>query len=236
MRPTTSWREMKAMTAPNTLGVCGSPVRSDHLRPAWCSRVIHAADDQQGTHRRAEVGFASGGQQLRQELRHGDHGDTQFLDQITIRFRAGQSAKWKAGQGPIGRDQDREGEGQAVHLFCRHFELPKRSGCDGVSVNPSVTGTRPGRPRSLSRESEPGRVLESLPDAPSTPELNWKLEEGEPHAQRRPPLKLSHDPGNLQRRMLRRTAFAHRRTPGMRRVLYSRSGAARIDVLGQFRS
>ena len=34
----------------------------------------------------------------------------------------------------------------------------------------------------LSRESDPSAVLEGLPDAPSTPELNWKLAEGEPHA------------------------------------------------------
>ena len=34
----------------------------------------------------------------------------------------------------------------------------------------------------LSKEKNPGDVLESLPDAPSTPELNWKLSEGEPHA------------------------------------------------------
>ena len=34
----------------------------------------------------------------------------------------------------------------------------------------------------LSRQENPSRVLESLPDAPSTPELNWKLAEGEPHA------------------------------------------------------
>jgi phosphomannomutase/phosphoglucomutase len=34
----------------------------------------------------------------------------------------------------------------------------------------------------LSRSADPGAELESLPDAPSTPELNWKLAEGEPHA------------------------------------------------------
>ena len=34
----------------------------------------------------------------------------------------------------------------------------------------------------LSRERDPSRALEGLPDAPSTPELNWKLAEGEPHA------------------------------------------------------
>jgi phosphomannomutase/phosphoglucomutase len=34
----------------------------------------------------------------------------------------------------------------------------------------------------LAREKNPGEILESLPDAPSTPELNWKLAEGEPHA------------------------------------------------------
>jgi len=34
----------------------------------------------------------------------------------------------------------------------------------------------------LSREQNPSTVLENLPDAPSTPELNWKLAEGEPHA------------------------------------------------------
>ncbi len=34
----------------------------------------------------------------------------------------------------------------------------------------------------LAREKNPGETLESLPDAPSTPELNWKLAEGEPHA------------------------------------------------------
>jgi phosphomannomutase/phosphoglucomutase len=34
----------------------------------------------------------------------------------------------------------------------------------------------------LSRESNPNESLEQLPDAPSTPELNWKLAEGEPHA------------------------------------------------------
>jgi phosphomannomutase/phosphoglucomutase len=34
----------------------------------------------------------------------------------------------------------------------------------------------------VSREADPGAALEALPDAPSTPELNWKLAEGEPHA------------------------------------------------------
>ena len=34
----------------------------------------------------------------------------------------------------------------------------------------------------LSREKDPGRVLKSLPNQPSTPELHWKLAEGEPHA------------------------------------------------------
>ena len=34
----------------------------------------------------------------------------------------------------------------------------------------------------LCREQDPSRALESLPDAPSTPELNWKLAEGEPQA------------------------------------------------------
>jgi len=34
----------------------------------------------------------------------------------------------------------------------------------------------------LAREANPSAVLEALPDAPSTPELNWKLAEGEPHA------------------------------------------------------
>jgi phosphomannomutase / phosphoglucomutase len=33
----------------------------------------------------------------------------------------------------------------------------------------------------LSKEKNPSAVLENLPDAPSTPELNWKLAEGEPH-------------------------------------------------------
>ena len=34
----------------------------------------------------------------------------------------------------------------------------------------------------LSREKNIDRVLKSLPNLPSTPELHWKLEEGEPHA------------------------------------------------------
>ena len=34
----------------------------------------------------------------------------------------------------------------------------------------------------LSREKNCSEILENLPDAPSTPELNWKLAEGEPHA------------------------------------------------------
>ena len=34
----------------------------------------------------------------------------------------------------------------------------------------------------LSRDANPSEVLERLPDAPSTPELNWKLAEGEPQA------------------------------------------------------
>jgi phosphomannomutase / phosphoglucomutase len=34
----------------------------------------------------------------------------------------------------------------------------------------------------LSRSADAGRVLRALPDAPSTPELNWKLAESEPHA------------------------------------------------------
>ena len=34
----------------------------------------------------------------------------------------------------------------------------------------------------LSREKNPDQLLKSLPNAPSTPELHWKLAEGEPHA------------------------------------------------------
>jgi phosphomannomutase/phosphoglucomutase len=34
----------------------------------------------------------------------------------------------------------------------------------------------------LSREKDSNQVLKSLPNAPSTPELHWRLEEGEPHA------------------------------------------------------
>jgi phosphomannomutase / phosphoglucomutase len=34
----------------------------------------------------------------------------------------------------------------------------------------------------LSKEKNPSEILENLPDAPSTPELNWKLAEGEPRA------------------------------------------------------
>jgi phosphomannomutase/phosphoglucomutase len=34
----------------------------------------------------------------------------------------------------------------------------------------------------LSREPDASRVLKALPNAPSTPELHWKLAEGEPHA------------------------------------------------------
>jgi phosphomannomutase/phosphoglucomutase len=34
----------------------------------------------------------------------------------------------------------------------------------------------------VSREADPAAALERLPDAPSTPELHWKLAEGEPHA------------------------------------------------------
>jgi phosphomannomutase/phosphoglucomutase len=34
----------------------------------------------------------------------------------------------------------------------------------------------------LSKEKNPSEILDNLPDAPSTPELNWKLAEGEPHA------------------------------------------------------
>jgi len=34
----------------------------------------------------------------------------------------------------------------------------------------------------LSREADANQALKSLPDAPSTPEIHWQLEEGEPHA------------------------------------------------------
>jgi phosphomannomutase/phosphoglucomutase len=34
----------------------------------------------------------------------------------------------------------------------------------------------------LSKEKDPNQVLKDLPNAPSTPELHWALEEGEPHA------------------------------------------------------
>jgi len=34
----------------------------------------------------------------------------------------------------------------------------------------------------LSREKDPQQTLKSLPNAPSTPELHWHLEEGEPHS------------------------------------------------------
>ena len=34
----------------------------------------------------------------------------------------------------------------------------------------------------MSQEGNASAVLNALPDSPSTPELNWKLAEGEPHA------------------------------------------------------
>jgi phosphomannomutase / phosphoglucomutase len=34
----------------------------------------------------------------------------------------------------------------------------------------------------LAPEKDPSAVLNALPNSPSTPELNWKLAEGEPHA------------------------------------------------------
>jgi phosphomannomutase/phosphoglucomutase len=34
----------------------------------------------------------------------------------------------------------------------------------------------------LSKEADPNAALKGLPNAPSTPELHWHLEEGEPHA------------------------------------------------------
>src|SRR6185503_5201971 len=34
----------------------------------------------------------------------------------------------------------------------------------------------------LSKEKDANQALKSLPNAPSTPELHWALEEGEPHA------------------------------------------------------
>jgi phosphomannomutase/phosphoglucomutase len=34
----------------------------------------------------------------------------------------------------------------------------------------------------LAREADPSALLKALPNAPSTPELHWKLAEGEPHA------------------------------------------------------
>ncbi len=34
----------------------------------------------------------------------------------------------------------------------------------------------------MSREKDASALLNALPDSPSTPELNWKLEEGEAHA------------------------------------------------------
>ena len=34
----------------------------------------------------------------------------------------------------------------------------------------------------LSRDADASRALKALPNAPSTPELQWKLAEGEPHA------------------------------------------------------
>ena len=34
----------------------------------------------------------------------------------------------------------------------------------------------------VSRSADPSALLNALPDSPSTPELNWQLEEGEPHA------------------------------------------------------
>jgi phosphomannomutase/phosphoglucomutase len=49
----------------------------------------------------------------------------------------------------------------------------------------------------LSGEKDASRVLKELPDAPSTPELHWKLEEGEPHAL----------VGELQARIERATPF-----------------------------
>jgi len=52
----------------------------------------------------------------------------------------------------------------------------------------------------LSRERDAGGALEALPDAPSTPELHWKLAEGEPHT--------------LIRRLQQARAF-----PGAERVL-----------------
>jgi len=50
----------------------------------------------------------------------------------------------------------------------------------------------------VSRSADPGAMLEGLPDALSTPELNWKLSEGEPHALIAR-LQQSHPFGNAER-------------------------------------
>jgi phosphomannomutase/phosphoglucomutase len=47
----------------------------------------------------------------------------------------------------------------------------------------------------LSKEKNPSEILDSLPDAPSTPELNWKLAEGEPQLLMQKLLALRPFPG-----------------------------------------
>lgn len=99
---------------------------------------------------------------------------TRLLD-AWIRRHGGVPLIWKTGHSLVKAKLKETGAPLAGEMSGHTFFKERWFGFDDALY----TGAR--LLEIVSRGSDPSAMLNSLPDAPSTPELNWQLEEGEPH-------------------------------------------------------
>jgi phosphomannomutase/phosphoglucomutase len=92
-----------------------------------------------------------------------------------IREHGGVPAMWKTGHSLIKARMKERGAPLAGEMSGHMFFGERWYGFDDAQY----AGAR--LLEILSREQDPSTVLEALPDSLNTPELNWKLTEGEPH-------------------------------------------------------
>ena len=92
-----------------------------------------------------------------------------------IAERGGRPLMWKTGHSLVKAKMKERGSALAGEMSGHIFFGERWYGFDDAQY----VGAR--LLEILSRHSDPGAVLDALPDSVNTPELNWKLAEGEPH-------------------------------------------------------
>jgi phosphomannomutase / phosphoglucomutase len=93
-----------------------------------------------------------------------------------IEARGGKALMWKTGHSLIKSKMKETGAPLAGEMSGHMFFKERWYGFD----DGLYSGAR--LLEILAKEANPSATLKALPDAVSTPELNWKLAEGEPHA------------------------------------------------------